>query len=54
MQDELSWAAAWIIRATDDSSAMDYLHGAETGGDQTIFSWDDKYAGAHVLIAKVN
>ncbi|PRQ60954.1 putative cellulase [Rosa chinensis] len=52
-QDELLWAAAWLHRATDDKSYLDYLGQAgNTGGARTEFSWDDKFVGAQVLVAK--
>lgn len=53
-QDELLWAAAWLHRATNDKSYLDYLGQAgNTGGARTEFSWDDKFVGAQVLVAKV-
>ncbi|KAG2326102.1 hypothetical protein Bca52824_008830 [Brassica carinata] len=52
--DELFWAAAWLHRATDDQIYLDYLNGAYgTGGQRTVFSWDDKFVGAQVLMAKL-
>lgn len=48
------WAAAWLHRATDDQSYLDYLGQAgNTGGARTEFSWNDKFVGAQVLVAKV-
>ena len=48
------WAAAWLFHATNDKSYSDYLNDADTtGGLRTMFSWDDKYAGAQILIGKV-
>ncbi|KAI3418652.1 Endoglucanase [Psidium guajava] len=53
-QDELLWAAAWLHRATGDKVYLDYLGSAgNTGGGRTEFSWDDKYVGAQVLVAKL-
>uniref|UniRef100_A0A2N9F1G4 Endoglucanase n=1 Tax=Fagus sylvatica TaxID=28930 RepID=A0A2N9F1G4_FAGSY len=53
-EDELLWAAAWLHRATDDQTYLDYLEGAgNTGGVRTTFSWDDKFIGAQVLVAKL-
>ncbi|PRQ56976.1 putative cellulase [Rosa chinensis] len=53
-EDELLWAAAWLHRATDDKSYLDYLGQAgNTGGARTVFSWDDKFVGAQVLVAKL-
>ncbi|RDX91993.1 Endoglucanase 12, partial [Mucuna pruriens] len=52
--DELLWAAAWLQRATKMKKYLDYLSGAgDTGGVRSVFSWDDKYVGAHVLAAKL-
>ena len=39
---------------TDDQTYLDYLEEAgNTGGVRTVFSWDDKFIGAQVLVAKV-
>jgi len=55
MQDELLWAAAWLHRATGDKAYLGFLGQAQnTGGTRTQFSWDDKFAGAQVLVSKVN
>ncbi|GMH15409.1 hypothetical protein Nepgr_017250 [Nepenthes gracilis] len=52
-QDELLWAAAWLLRATADEEYMNYLDDADdTGGARSMFSWDDKYVGAQILAAK--
>ena len=48
------WAAAWLHRATDEKTYLDFLGGSSnTGGTRTDFSWDDKYVGAQVLVSKV-
>lgn len=52
------WGAAWLYRATRDVQYLQYLerNGAELGGatiTARTLSWDDKYAGAQVLAAKV-
>ncbi|KAK3430187.1 hypothetical protein EUGRSUZ_E01715 [Eucalyptus grandis] len=53
-QDELLWAAAWLHRATGNKVYLDYLgHSGDSGGVRTQFSWDDKYVGAQVLVAKL-
>ncbi|RVW98069.1 Endoglucanase 13 [Vitis vinifera] len=53
-QDELLWAAAWLYRATNDKTYSDYLSSSgNTGGTRTMFSWDDKYSGAQVPVAKL-
>ncbi|KAJ0258546.1 Endoglucanase 15 [Hirschfeldia incana] len=53
-EDELFWAAAWLHRATKSSSYIDYLTVTSgTGGPRSVFSWDDKFVGAQVLLAKL-
>nr|POF11832.1 endoglucanase 9 [Quercus suber] len=51
-KDELLWGAAWLLRATNDVSYFNFLKslGADDGTD--IFSWDNKYAGARVLLSR--
>ncbi|CDP14001.1 unnamed protein product [Coffea canephora] len=52
-EDELLWAAAWLERATDGKTYAQYLNqAASSGGTRSMFSWDDKYAGSQVLVAK--
>ncbi|GBG86738.1 hypothetical protein CBR_g41804 [Chara braunii] len=57
-QDELLWAAIWLFRATKDVSYMNYVTGPNSelfGGtvqDKMEFSWDDKFAGVQVLVAR--
>ena len=55
--DELTWSAAWLYRASEDSA---YLQKAETfystsgAGSQTeVLSWDNKFTGAQALLAKI-
>lgn len=54
--DELLWGAAWIHKASGDSSYLSYIHsnGHILGADEDdfSFSWDDKKAGTKVLLAK--
>ncbi|CAI5483781.1 unnamed protein product [Closterium sp. Yama58-4] len=57
-EDELAWAAAWLHRATGSTQYLEYLAGNDEqlqGSSQstTEFSWDDKFVGAQVLLAKV-
>ncbi|KAJ6302027.1 hypothetical protein OIU77_016183 [Salix suchowensis] len=53
-EDELLWAAAWLHRATNDEIYLDYLGAStNTGGIRTSFSWDDKFLGAQLLVAKL-
>ena len=51
-QDELVWGAAWLLRATNDVFYFNFLK--SMGGDSPdIFSWDNKFAGAYVLLSRV-
>lgn len=55
--DELVWGAAWLYRATRENGYLKYLirNGNALGGStQSVnqFSWDNKYAGAQVLLAQ--
>ncbi|KAJ0971128.1 hypothetical protein J5N97_019087 [Dioscorea zingiberensis] len=52
-EDELTWGAAWLFKATKDAK---YFQFAESGGQKPIwpaeFGWDDKHAGISVLLSK--
>eukprot|EP00897_Mesotaenium_endlicherianum_P006856 jgi/Mesen1/6199/ME000032S05488 len=56
--DELVWAAAWLYRATGDATYLNFILSNEaslTGtGYQVMFTWDNKFAGAQILLANVN
>ncbi|ESQ55390.1 hypothetical protein EUTSA_v10027553mg [Eutrema salsugineum] len=56
-EDELLWAAAWLHRANDELDEDTYLNflkeASNNGGPRTVFSWDDKFLGAQVLMAKL-
>ncbi|KAK2657018.1 hypothetical protein Ddye_010070 [Dipteronia dyeriana] len=57
--DELLWAASWLYLATGDRSYLRYvtdLNGQAFAdwGNPTWFSWDDKRAGVHVLLSRIN
>ncbi|KAK3042877.1 hypothetical protein RJ639_001150 [Escallonia herrerae] len=53
IEDELLWAAAWLDRATGEPAYTDYLNQSQnSGGTRSEFSWDDKYVGAQILLAK--
>ncbi|ESW25080.1 hypothetical protein PHAVU_003G005700 [Phaseolus vulgaris] len=53
-EDELTWAAAWLYRASSTKKYLDYLGAVtDSGGVRAEFSWDDKYVGAHILAAKL-
>lgn len=50
--DELTWAAAWLYKATGDN---DYLTKAENlywGQTDVFFSWENKWMGAATLLAE--
>ncbi|CAI5478732.1 unnamed protein product [Closterium sp. Yama58-4] len=56
--DELLWAAAWLQRATGEAQYLAFvrknnetLQGATTA--MNAFSWDNKFAGAQILLSKV-
>ncbi|XP_030532006.1 endoglucanase 24-like [Rhodamnia argentea] len=55
-QDELLWGAAWLRRATQDESYLNYIqdNGKTLGADENIneFGWDNKHAGLNVLVSK--
>lgn len=54
VKDELLWAAAWLYKASGETSYLDYVSNNE-GWSQAVseFSWDNKFAGAQTLLAKV-
>ncbi|XP_054776934.1 endoglucanase 24-like isoform X2 [Prosopis cineraria] len=55
-QDELLWGAAWLRRATQEDSFLNYIqsNGKTLGADDNIneFGWDNKHAGLNVLVSK--
>ncbi|PHT97934.1 Endoglucanase 14 [Capsicum chinense] len=53
--DELLWAAVWLFKATKDKKYLSYIDAksTNTGGTRSTLSWDDKYIGAQLLIAKM-
>ncbi|KAF0888088.1 hypothetical protein E2562_010797 [Oryza meyeriana var. granulata] len=55
-QDELLWGAAWLHRATKNPTYLSYIqmNGQVLGADEqdNTFGWDNKHAGARILIAK--
>ncbi|KAF3440399.1 hypothetical protein FNV43_RR18683 [Rhamnella rubrinervis] len=50
--DELLWGAAWLLRATNDVSYFNFLKSLGASDATDIFSWDNKYAGAYVLLSR--
>ncbi|KAK2978285.1 hypothetical protein RJ640_017136 [Escallonia rubra] len=55
-QDELLWGAAWLRRASQNDSYLNYIqnNGKTLGAEDNIneFGWDNKHAGLNVLISK--
>nr|AMH40359.1 glycoside hydrolase family 9 [Aretaon asperrimus] len=53
-EDELVWGAAWLYRATNDSTYLQYIADVYTPIQYYIgFNWDQKIGGADVLLAKL-
>ncbi|XP_051149701.1 endoglucanase 10-like [Andrographis paniculata] len=57
--DELLWAAGWLYHATGDQTYIEYVTGKNGDdfanfGSPTWFSWDNKLAGAQVLLSRVS
>lgn len=54
LQDELLWASVWLYKASGDSNYLNYVL-SNQGWSQAVseFSWDNKFAGAQVLLAEV-
>ncbi|KAL7605410.1 hypothetical protein Lser_V15G19110 [Lactuca serriola] len=51
-KDELLWGAAWLLRATKDTSYRSFINSLGANDATDIFSWDNKYAGARVLLSR--
>lgn len=47
------WGAAWLLRATKDASYRSFINSLGANDATDIFSWDNKYAGARVLLSRV-
>lgn len=54
LQDELLWASVWLYKASGDGNYLNYVL-SNQGWSQAVseFSWDNKFAGAQVLLAQV-
>ncbi|KAM7461545.1 hypothetical protein LguiA_029666 [Lonicera macranthoides] len=52
--DEFLWGAAWLFRATNDASYISFINSLGANDDTDIFSWDNKYAGARVLLSRMD
>ncbi|KAL8485774.1 hypothetical protein ACS0TY_027884 [Phlomoides rotata] len=50
--DELLWGAAWLFRATNEVYYWNLIRSLGGNDGTDIFSWDNKYAGARVLLAR--
>ncbi|KAL5993266.1 Beta-glucosidase cel3A [Asimina triloba] len=51
-EDELLWGAAWLYHATNNAYYLKFLKSLGLNEHTDIFSWDNKYAGARVLLAR--
>ncbi|KAF2290673.1 hypothetical protein GH714_014947 [Hevea brasiliensis] len=51
-KDELLWGAAWLFMATNQKYYYDLLKSLGDDDQSDIFSWDNKYAGGHVLLSR--
>ena len=52
-KDELLWAATWLYKATGEDNYLNFVSTNE-GLSQGVseFSWDNKFAGVQILLAK--
>ncbi|CAI9117165.1 OLC1v1018511C1 [Oldenlandia corymbosa var. corymbosa] len=51
-KDELLWGAAWLFKATNDAYYLNFIRSLGANDAADIFSWDNKYAGARVLLSR--
>lgn len=52
--DELLWAAAWLLKATGNPAYLYYIRNdLQNTADMMEFSWDNKFAGLAVLLSKM-
>ncbi|KAF8404021.1 hypothetical protein HHK36_008897 [Tetracentron sinense] len=51
-KDELLWGASWLLRATNDATYANFLKSLGANDAADIFSWDNKFAGARVLLSR--
>ena len=47
------WGAAWLLKATNDLHYKNFIESLGDGDQPDIFNWDNKYAGAYVLLSQV-
>ncbi|CAI0556278.1 unnamed protein product [Linum tenue] len=53
-KDELLWGAAWLFRATNEVQYYNIIKSLGADDQPDLFSWDNKYSGAHVLLSRVS
>ncbi|CAL1409767.1 unnamed protein product [Linum trigynum] len=51
-KDELLWGAAWLFRATNEVQYYNIIKSLGADDQPDLFSWDNKYSGAHVLLSR--
>ncbi|KAH7437981.1 hypothetical protein KP509_05G099500 [Ceratopteris richardii] len=52
--DELLWAATWLLKASNDPTYLKYIHNSlDNCGQSAEFSWDNKFAGFSVLLSEM-
>ncbi|KAM6587355.1 hypothetical protein CsatA_009960 [Cannabis sativa] len=51
-KDELLWGATWLLTATNDVTYFNFIKSLGASDSPDIFSWDNKYAGAYVLLSR--
>nr|CAB3484603.1 unnamed protein product [Digitaria exilis] len=51
-KDELLWGSAWLLWATKNSSYLGYIYSLGDNDSVDMFSWDNKLAGARVLLSR--
>ncbi|XP_061354155.1 endoglucanase 9-like [Gastrolobium bilobum] len=51
-KDELLWGAAWLFRATNAVSYYNLVKSMGSNDQPDVFSWDNKFAGAYVLLSR--
>ncbi|KDP45582.1 hypothetical protein JCGZ_17189 [Jatropha curcas] len=52
-KDELLWGAAWLLKATNETEYYNLIKSLGADDRPDVFSWDNKYAGAHVLLSSI-
>ncbi|CAN6543458.1 unnamed protein product [Malus baccata var. baccata] len=52
-KDELLWGAAWLFRASNELYYYNFMKSLGASDSADIFSWDNKFAGAYVLLSRL-